>query len=419
MKSALLIVTLLLAWAEPAVPHPLGNTTVNRQAALHVAPDRVDLRYLVDLAEIPTLVQQQEADANGDSAVSEVEWSAHAERWATEISRDLVLELDGAPRPVTLRDPRWTLVPGAAGLFTLRLEAFFTARLDRPIASLRYLDRHRPAQIGWKEIYVESSGGVRIERASVPQADRSRALTEFPEAPAADLPNELSATAELALGGTTGGLSSVRPSTGSGQTVPGAQSPETVYAASTWARAWAFFKLGLHHIATGWDHLVFLLGLLLLRQSLGHLVKVITAFTLAHSLTLALAANGWVTPPGSLVEPAIALTIAYVGAVSLVWRECRHSAWLAFGFGLVHGFGFAGALAESLAGQPAARGDWLLNLASFNLGIEAFQLLLVCALVPAMAFAARFAWSGAAARASSFGVFAAGIGLLVGRVGSL
>jgi len=416
MKSAFPLV-LMLVWAGTAIAHPLGNTTVNRQAALHVAPDRVDLRYLIDMAEIPTLVQAQEADSNRDGAISEAEWAAHAARWAAEVARDLVLELDGAQRPVTLRDPRCTLAPGAAGLSTLRLEAFFTARLERPIASLRYRDQHRPAQIGWKEIYIETSGGVRIDRASVPQADRSRALTEFPQSPAADLPNELSATAELAFA-TGAEVSSVRGELAEPRTALG-QSPVPVQAGSTWGNARAFFKLGMHHIATGWDHLVFLLGLLLLRQSLMHLVKVVTAFTLAHSLTLALAANGWVTPPGSLVEPAIALTIAYVGLVSLVWRECRHSAWLAFGFGLVHGFGFAGVLAESLAAQPATRGDWLLSLASFNLGIEAFQVLLVCALVPLMAFAARFAWSGAAARVASFAVLAAGVGWLVSRVGSI
>jgi hypothetical protein len=414
MKRALLVLLLMLAGAGPAASHPLGNSTVNRQAALRVAHDRVDLRYLVDVAEIPTIVQQQEADANGDGAVSAAEWVAHAARWAAEISADLVLELDGAPRRVELRDPRWTLVPGAAGLLTLRLEAFSSVGLGRPIASLRYLDRHRPAQIGWKEIYIASSGGVRIERASVPQADRSRALTEFPETPTGDFPNELVATAELAFapGATASRSENVEP-----RSAPGTI-PARVPIGSTWGTAWAFFKLGVHHIATGWDHLVFLLGLLLLRQSLMDLAKVVTAFTLAHSLTLALAANGWVTPPGSLVEPAIALTIAYVGLVSLVRRECRHSAWLAFGFGLVHGFGFAGALAESLAGQPATRDDWLLNLASFNLGIEAFQLALVGALVPAIAFAARFAWSAAAARVASFGVLAAGIGWFAARVGS-
>ena len=209
MTRAFLAFALVLACVATAGAHPLGNATVNRQAALRVTPDRVDLRYLVDMAEIPTLVQQQEADSNRDGAVSAAEWAAHAARWAAEVGRDLVLELDGAERPVALRDPRWTLVPGAAGLSTLRLEAFFTAPLDRPIARLLYRDRHRPAQIGWKEIYIEASGGARIDRASVPQADRSRGLTEFPQSPATEFPNELSATAELVF--ESGSGASARP----------------------------------------------------------------------------------------------------------------------------------------------------------------------------------------------------------------
>ncbi len=419
MKNAFLGCAVMLVSAGMAAAHPLGNTTVNRQAALHVTPQRVDLRYLVDLAEIPTLMAEQEADSDRDGRLSETERAAHAARWATEVERHLVLELDGAQRRVTFRDPRWTLVPGAAGLSTLRLEAHFTAQLERPIGTLRYRDQHRPAQIGWKEIYIATSGGMRIERANVPKADRSRALTEFPQSPTADFPNELSATAELAFAPGAGAeVSSVHGEPVAPRTALEQRPAPVVPAGSTWANAWAFFKLGVHHIATGWDHLVFLVGLLLLRQSLSQLVKVITAFTLAHSLTLALAASGWVTPPGSLVEPAIALTIAYVGAVSLVGRECRHSAWLAFGFGLVHGFGFAGALAESLGTPPASGAGWLLSLASFNLGIEVFQVLLVCALVPLLAFAARFAWSAAAARVASFAVLTAGVGWLVGRVGS-
>jgi hypothetical protein len=185
---------------------------------------------------------------------------------------------------------------------------------------------------------------------------------------------------------------------------------------SIWQGAESFFRLGVHHIATGWDHLAFLLGLLLLRQSLGQIVRVVSAFTVAHSVTLALAANGWVTPPGALVEAAIALTIAYVGFVSLVWQRSRHSVALAFGFGLVHGFGFAGALAESLGAEAARDGAWLVNLASFNLGIEAFQLLLVCILVPTMALAMRYAWSGPATRFGSLAVLTAGLGWFFTRL---
>ena len=108
------------------------------------------------------------------------------------------------------------------------------------------------------------------------------------------------------------------------------------------------------------------------QSRLRRLIGVVTAFTVAHSLTLALAANGWVRLPGAWVEAAIALTIAYIGLMNLLGRN-RHGAQLAFGFGRVHGFGFAGALAESMGSQRTHGHDWLVNLAAFNLGIEAFN----------------------------------------------
>jgi hypothetical protein len=472
----------LLAGCLPVLAHPLGNNTINRQAAIRIAPETVELRYSTDMAEIPTLVQSQAADTDQDGITSAAEWTAYAQAWASEVARELEFELDGKQHAVTLGDPRWSLVPGAAGLFTLRMEALFRMRLDRAVARFGYRDRYKPEQVGWKEIYVAPLDGVTISRANVPQSDRSKGLNEFPDAPGASFPTELSATVDLvmpplafrgsqarvpsnepsaaatvpqatrrtagapeampaspadAVAAQTDGasISAATENQGLGGTPPAtpaadfAQSKDEVaepaspdraserqtHATSIWQNAWPFFKLGVHHIATGWDHLAFLLGLLLLRQSLAQLVKVVTAFTLAHSLTLALAANGWVTPPGELIEPAIALTIVYVGFVSLVWRSSRHSVALAFGFGLIHGFGFAGALAESLGTGAKLEGAWLVSLASFNLGIEAFQLLVVCTLVPLMAFAARRAWSGAVARIASMCVLTAGLGWFVAR----
>jgi hypothetical protein len=149
-----------------------------------------------------------------------------------------------------------------------------------------------------------------------------------------------------------------------------------VTAATPWAQAGSFFRLGVFHIATGLDHLVFLLGLLAAEWSAQHslrrLLWVITAFTLAHSLTLGLAAAGLIAMPGAWVGPAIGFTIAYVGLANLL-GGLRHGPWLAFAFGLIHGLGFAGALAQGLAGVPVAGGTWLLYLAAFNLGIETAQ----------------------------------------------
>jgi hypothetical protein len=140
-----------------------------------------------------------------------------------------------------------------------------------------------------------------------------------------------------------------------------------------------YLAMGAEHIATGYDHLAFLLGLLVAARGLRSLAGVVTAFTAAHSLTLACAALGWVEAPARLVELAIALSIAYVGAESLLLRR-PGARWLeAFGFGLIHGLGFAGFLSESLVAEPLK----LTALVGFNLGVELGQLaaVLVAALV--------------------------------------
>ena len=143
-----------------------------------------------------------------------------------------------------------------------------------------------------------------------------------------------------------------------------------------------FAASGVHHILIGPDHLLFLVGLLLLGGSFRRLVLVVSAFTLAHSITLSLAVLNVVTPPPWLVEPAIALSIVYVGADNLTVRDGRDvRAWIAFAFGLIHGFGFANVLREM--DLPARALGW--SLLSFNLGVEAGQLLVVAAVASALA----------------------------------
>ncbi len=142
------------------------------------------------------------------------------------------------------------------------------------------------------------------------------------------------------------------------------------------AVALAYVELGLEHIATGFDHLLFVLGLLMLVGFGKRLFWTITAFTLAHSLTLALGVLGVVGVPRAPVEAVIALSILLVAV------ECakpgpsltRRIPWaVAFGFGLLHGFGFAGALSE--IGLPP--GQIPLALASFNVGVELGQLAVI------------------------------------------
>jgi len=144
-----------------------------------------------------------------------------------------------------------------------------------------------------------------------------------------------------------------------------------------------FVAAGIHHILIGPDHILFLVGLLLLGGSIRRLAGVVTAFTLAHSVTLSLAALRLFSPPAQFVEPLIALSIVYVGVDNLMVRGGGRDVrvWIAFVFGLVHGFGFASVLREM--DLPARALGW--SLLSFNLGVEIGQLLIVVLVASALA----------------------------------
>ena len=148
------------------------------------------------------------------------------------------------------------------------------------------------------------------------------------------------------------------------------------------------FRMGIQHILTGYDHLLFLLGLILVGGRLRSLMVVITAFTVAHSLTLGLAALGLWAPSPRLVEPAIALSIAYVGIENWFVRDARRRWLITFPFGLIHGFGFAGALRE--ISLPS--GQIPLALASFNVGVEAGQLAVLALVLPGILWLGRRSW---------------------------
>jgi hydrogenase/urease accessory protein HupE len=135
-----------------------------------------------------------------------------------------------------------------------------------------------------------------------------------------------------------------------------------------------FIPEGIHHILIGPDHILFLVGLLLLGGNPRRLLLVVTSFTLAHSITLSLAALDIVSPPVRVIEPAIALSIIYVGCDNLLVRKGRDvRAWIAFAFGFIHGFGFANVLREM--NLPRRALGW--SLFSFNFGVEIGQLLIV------------------------------------------
>jgi hypothetical protein len=448
--------------AAQALAHPIVSTDINRHVTLTVADDRLEVRYLYEMLEIAAIEAARAWDVDGDGATSPAERDQFVASWAAELERGLQVTLDGTPVPLALDATRWELGEGAMGLKTWKVAATLTARLPvtRALGALEYRDLLRPQEVGWKEIVLLARGGSVVARASVPSQDRSYELTDYAAMLELPNPDETTASALLRFPSTlvpaqaaseqdrsidrasrparepateraaarkpappqpaaTSGTSEAKQAAPPARAPPGQEPKPAVASESEAARpaslqsGWShyavpFFKLGMHHIATGLDHLLFLLGLLLFRQSLARLIAVITCFTVAHSITLAAAVAGWVTPPGHLIEVLIALSIGYVGAASLLWPVSGHGPWIALAFGLVHGFGFAGALNQALGGLGGERA-WLVALAAFNLGIEALQVLAVAVAWPLLQHLDRLKRAGVLRRLLSFCVMSAGI----------
>lgn len=145
---------------------------------------------------------------------------------------------------------------------------------------------------------------------------------------------------------------------------------------------WGFLRLGIAHIWTGYDHLLFLFGLLVVCRSFRSIVGIISCFTVAHSITLALATLNIVTIPSSVVEPMIAASILYVGVENLVRKGAEPKGrWaITFGFGLIHGFGFASVLRE--LGIGSSGHGMAMPLFTFNLGVEIGQVSIAILVLP-------------------------------------
>ena len=171
---------------------------------------------------------------------------------------------------------------------------------------------------------------------------------------------------------------------------------------ATIERAISFARLGIEHLLTGYDHILFLLTVVV-GISFVESLKAVTSFTLAHSLTMALAFLGEISLPSSIVEPLIAATVIYVAFENVTSRNIRRRWMWTFIFGLVHGLGFVGALKVI----TISRSELVLSLVSFNIGIELAQLLIVAIAVAALRYTKVCSWGASFNRG-----FSAGVGLL-------
>ena len=182
----------------------------------------------------------------------------------------------------------------------------------------------------------------------------------------------------------------------------------------------SLFRGGVEHILTGPDHLAFLLALVLggtlvadRRTRVGSLVAMLTAFTVGHSAALAIATLGGFAPGSRLVEPAVALSVAYVGAENLFTRSVRHRWMLTLPFGFIHGFAFASGLLP--LGLP--RAQLPAALFAFNLGVEGGQLFVLALLLPPLTYLGTHrAWYPKLARGLSAAIVLAGLLWFVQRI---
>ncbi len=151
----------------------------------------------------------------------------------------------------------------------------------------------------------------------------------------------------------------------------------------------AFLRIGYFHIIEGYDHLLFLLGLIIVTHKWKDLLKVISAFTVAHSTTLILSALGIISLPPIVTESLIALSIVYVGIENIV-RKVKSGRWIVAGsFGLIHGAGFSSHLTDLLKAQLGMGNIWS-PIMGFNIGIELGQLTVIACVYPLMLLVRKF-----------------------------
>jgi hypothetical protein len=172
-----------------------------------------------------------------------------------------------------------------------------------------------------------------------------------------------------------------------------------------------FTQLGIEHIFLGYDHIMFLFALIVIGGRLGSLVKIVTAFTVAHSITLILAALEILKLPPQIIETGIALSIAYVAAENFVIAQSDHRWILTFIFGLVHGFGFANVLRD--LGLPAS--GLVPSLLAFNVGVEIGQLCIVAICFPMTLWIAKQKFQRKVVWAFSSVILLFGLGWFVER----
>jgi len=331
MRSLPLIFMALMVLARSALGHPLLQNAM----WLQFEPARLRVAVNVSVREIVVAEGLTAKDDNFDSAALEAAAEKHGDYLLEHlkvraVGRTLVGKVVHVTDPPIASEPEKT---------------FYQFELDFPLSDpppgrvtiTQDMLREWPYAAGtpWDVSYL-----VRFKRSD----SNAVSTAMLPRQQPTDFPT----------GWTTAGTSAS----------PAAES-------ETWRTVRDYFRQGVMHILSGWDHLLFVSALVIATMSLWEMVKVIAAFTVAHTITLTLSVFDILRLPAWVVEPMIAVSIIFVAVENIVWPRRAHSRLrlgVAFGFGLIHGLGFAGGLLEVMAGLPRT-GIWI-ALLSFSLGVE-------------------------------------------------
>jgi hydrogenase/urease accessory protein HupE len=355
--AALAFAALALTLTATALAHELSLSRGD------YAVDNVSVTAELTFAQSAIAAVAPRLDRDHDEALSAEEILKGQGQLAELVVPGLLVEADGRPCAGKLASSKGIEQDG----ITFRLSYTCPTAASEVRFDLALLDA---LPLGHRHVFHSGTGGAQVDAILNRERRSVEVLTQpsrAPAGPSAAAPLDASASpAPAPLVGADGEPASPAPT----------------------VSLLDFFTMGIEHILTGFDHLVFLLGLVLVGGNRRALVLVVTAFTVAHSMTLGLAVLGVWSPSPRFIEPAIALSIAYVGVENYFVRDAAGRWRITLPFGLIHGFGFAGALQEIAMPRADVPGALL----AFNLGVESGQLAVLAAALPLLALARRRAW---------------------------
>lgn len=182
MMPALLALIAIAVATGTVMAHPLGNFTINRYSRLEIGTAKIDLFYVIDMAEIPTHRIRTQIDSNGDSTISEAEQEQYLASQTSTLAQNFRLDVAGKTLALTNQSLTMHFAEGQAGLPTTRIEAHFQAALQAGTATtaLHYQDQNFAGQLGWQEVVVQAIDGVSLQSSSVPNEDVSNELRNYP-----------------------------------------------------------------------------------------------------------------------------------------------------------------------------------------------------------------------------------------------